>query len=174
MCCNHPKIWTRWLYHRVMLSKDADRMANSVDCDQIAPSRAVWFGCTLFAQTCQSENLGSGGLLGAFVAIRWCTICRVHKNWLGPQDHSDVPSDGSRNNFYGHSLPATDSNRAVVSYWQKYQHLVLVKHLGSLPRNSVDMTLARHDLNSVDWAIKLQNKQTKKCIRFVFIIWRQV
>ena len=24
MCCNHPKIWTRWLYHRVMHPKDTD------------------------------------------------------------------------------------------------------------------------------------------------------
>ena len=44
----------------------------------------------------------------------------------------------SLNNFYGHSLTTTDSNRAVVSYWQKYGHLVLVNRLGSLPRNSVD------------------------------------
>ena len=35
--------------------------------------------------------------------------------------------------FYGHSVPAADSGRAVVSYWRKYQHLVLVNHLGSLP-----------------------------------------
>ena len=35
--CNHSKIWTRWLYHRVMHPKDADRMANSVDPDQTAP-----------------------------------------------------------------------------------------------------------------------------------------
>ena len=39
--------------------KDADRMANSVDPDQTAPLGAVWFGSTLFAQTCLSENLVS-------------------------------------------------------------------------------------------------------------------
>ena len=29
--CNHSKIWTMWLYHRVMSPNDADGMANSVD-----------------------------------------------------------------------------------------------------------------------------------------------
>ena len=51
ICCNHPKIWTRWLYHRVMHSKDTDRIANSAHPDQTAPA--------LFAQTYMSENLGS-------------------------------------------------------------------------------------------------------------------
>ena len=32
ICCNHPKIWTRWLYYRVM-----------------CPKGAVWSGSTLFA-----------------------------------------------------------------------------------------------------------------------------
>ena len=31
ICCNHSKIWTKWLYHRVMSPNDADGMANSVD-----------------------------------------------------------------------------------------------------------------------------------------------
>ena len=35
ICCNHSKIWTMWLYHRVMSPNDADGMANSVDPDQI-------------------------------------------------------------------------------------------------------------------------------------------
>ena len=39
--CNHPKIQTKWLYHRVMHSKDADGMANSVDPDQTAPLGAT-------------------------------------------------------------------------------------------------------------------------------------
>ena len=37
MCCNHPKIWTRWLYQTVMHPKDAAGIANSVDPDQTAP-----------------------------------------------------------------------------------------------------------------------------------------
>ena len=52
ICCNHPKIWTRWLYWKVMHPKDAAGIANSVDPDQTAP-------LGLFAQTCLSENLGS-------------------------------------------------------------------------------------------------------------------
>ena len=59
ICCNHPKIWTMLLYHRVMQPKDADRMADSVDPNQTVPSEAVWSGSTLFAQTYLSENLGS-------------------------------------------------------------------------------------------------------------------
>ena len=49
--------------------------------------------------------------------------------------------DGSRNHFYGHSLPSTDSSRAVVSYWQKDVHIILVTCLAclglSLSRKSV-------------------------------------
>ena len=49
ICCNHSKIWTMWLHHRVMSPNDADRMANSVDPDQTAPLGAVWSGSALFA-----------------------------------------------------------------------------------------------------------------------------
>ena len=57
--CNHSKIRTMWLYHRVMSPNDADGMANSVDPDQTAPLGAVWSGSALFAQDYLSENLGS-------------------------------------------------------------------------------------------------------------------
>ena len=50
ICCNHSKIWTMWLYHRVMSPNDADGMANRVDPDQTAPLGAVWSGSALFAQ----------------------------------------------------------------------------------------------------------------------------
>ena len=43
ICCNHSKIWTMWLYHRVMSPNDADGMANSVDPDQ--RSSLIWV-CT--------------------------------------------------------------------------------------------------------------------------------
>ena len=59
ICCKHPKLWTMWLYHRVMSPNDANGMANSVDPDQTAPLGAVWSGSTLFAQAYLSENLGS-------------------------------------------------------------------------------------------------------------------
>ena len=41
ICCNHSKIWTMWLYHRVMSPNDADGMANSEDPDKTAPLGAV-------------------------------------------------------------------------------------------------------------------------------------
>ena len=69
ICCNHPKISTRWHYHRVICPKDADRMANRVDPDQTArlggvdhcgcriKLGAVWSGSTLFAKPFLSKNL---------------------------------------------------------------------------------------------------------------------
>ena len=59
ICSNHSKIWTMWLYHRVMSPNDADGMANGADPDQTAPLGAVWSGSALFAQAYLSENLGS-------------------------------------------------------------------------------------------------------------------
>ena len=59
ICCNHFKIWTMWLHHRVMCPNDADRMANSVGPDQTAPLGAVCYGSALFAQAYLSKNLGS-------------------------------------------------------------------------------------------------------------------
>ena len=44
ICCNHSKIWTMWLYHRVMSPNDADGMANSADTDQTAPRH--WSDCS--------------------------------------------------------------------------------------------------------------------------------
>ena len=71
--CNHPKICSRWLYHRKICPKGADGMANSADPDQIAPRRmadsadldqtaplgAVWSGSTLFVYTvCPDLTVG--------------------------------------------------------------------------------------------------------------------
>ena len=61
--------------------------------------------------------------------------------------------------FYDLSLPTADSSRAVVSYWQKDVHLVLVNHLGSLPRNSV-VRLIDH-LNMIIVVIWDVNQQIK-------------
>ena len=47
ICCNHSKIRTRCLYHRVIHPKDAEGIANSVAPD------------ALFALTYLSENLGT-------------------------------------------------------------------------------------------------------------------
>ena len=51
ICCNHPKNWTKRLYHRLMHPKDAEDIANSVDPDQrsslswvctVCPALSVW------------------------------------------------------------------------------------------------------------------------------------
>ena len=44
--CNHSKIWTMWLYHRVMSPNDAGGMAHTVDPDQTAPRGLIWV-CTV-------------------------------------------------------------------------------------------------------------------------------
>ena len=54
---NYPKIWTVFVFHREIGWKHAERMTNSVDPDQTAPSGAAWPGFTLFAQSL--EKLGS-------------------------------------------------------------------------------------------------------------------
>ena len=48
--------------------------------------------------------------------------------------------------------PSADSRRAVVSYWQKYVHEVLVNHLGglSLPGKSV-VRLTEHNHRYLLW-----------------------
>ena len=56
--------------------------------------------------------------------------------------------DGSRNHFYGHSLPSTDSSWAVVSYWRKAVHIILVNCLGLSKMISNDQELIQSDLTS--------------------------
>ena len=85
-----------------------------------------------------------------------CVRLRVRS--LGPATF--FCGDWSWNHFYGHSLPTTESSRAVVSYWRKDVHLVLVNRLESLPRNSVDRSTVRRDMTIVvDWDVKPQIKQ---------------
>ena len=50
----------------------------------------------------------------------------------------------------GH-FSSADSKRAVVSYWRKYVHLVLVIHLGGLsqPRNSLIRLTAHHHMMKI-------------------------
>ena len=52
-CSSYPKIGMLPFYYRLMGSKDANGMANSVDPDQTAP---LGSGSTLFAQTFLTEN----------------------------------------------------------------------------------------------------------------------
>ena len=52
ICCNHSKIWTLWLYHRIMSPNYAEGIANRVDPD----IGAVWSGSALFAQAYLSKT----------------------------------------------------------------------------------------------------------------------
>ena len=54
--------------------------------------------------------------------------------------------------IYGHPLSSADLRRAVVGYWRKNVHYVLINCLGSLPRNSVDKLTdhVRNDLKSLE------------------------
>ena len=51
--------------------------------------------------------------------------------------------------FYGYSLHTADSSRAVVSYWRKDVHLVLVNRLGSLSRNRAVRLIDRLHITKV-------------------------
>ena len=72
-------------------------------------------------------------------------------------------NDWSRNHFSGRYPPSADSWRAVISYWRKYAHrywLTLRRLI--LPKKKCKKvnSPARHDLNSVNWAVNPQRKQT--------------
>ena len=84
ICCNHSKIWTLWLYHRVMSRNDADGMANSVDPDQTA----VWSGSALFAQTCLSENLGSRYVKFSLPNVRVAIRCALVPIWFDSNQYN--------------------------------------------------------------------------------------
>ena len=60
-CCDHSKIWTMWLYHRVMSPNDADGLANSVDPDQ---SSLIWV-CTV----CPGISVRKLRIITVFVKI---------------------------------------------------------------------------------------------------------
>ena len=96
ICCNHSKIWTMWLYHRVMSPNDADGMANNVDPDQTAPLGAVWSGSALFAQAYLSENLES--LRYSIYGIPCFTHTFLVWLWLqynGPEEKTIIQFDQS-------------------------------------------------------------------------------
>ena len=66
---------------------------------------------------------------------------------------------GSRNHFYGHSHPSTDSSRAVVSYWRKDVHIILVNCLVKSVQEKCGLRLT-DSLNIiivVHWDVKLQH-----------------
>ena len=69
--------------------------------------------------------------------------------------------DWSWNIFFGHSLPSADSRRAVVSFWRKNVHkYTLTAQRTKLAQEKCSWVNwpARHDLNSVDWAVNQTNQ----------------
>ena len=58
----------------------------------------------------------------------------IHPVWSEPLSFVET---WSWKKFYAHTPFSADSRRAVVSYWRKNVHQVLVNCLGGLPRNSV-------------------------------------
>ena len=130
ICCNHSKIWTMWLYHRVMSPNDADGMANSVDPDQTAPLGAVWSGSALFAQAYLSENLGSLWYSDSWTlsTCSWLVVTSdLFTQWTESQHDSTSglfriikgllnTKRATWNYFCGHSLPIADSSRVMKSF----------------------------------------------------------
>ena len=78
-----------------------------------------------------SESAGHGSSLDALLHTSIRLLCRRLGFHPHAQHHSFMEI-GHEINFYGHSLPSTDSRNA------KECALVLVNCLGGLPRNSVD------------------------------------
>ena len=59
LCCNLPKIQTKWPNLRILCQNNANGIVNSGDPDQTAPLGAVLSRSALFAQIYLSENLRS-------------------------------------------------------------------------------------------------------------------
>ena len=80
----HCKLWTVWLVipHTYASQTDADRMANSVDPDQTALSRAVWSGSTMFAQIRPKTKYCYG---------KWATSWQNQQSDCAPSEDSDQP-----------------------------------------------------------------------------------
>ena len=91
-------------------------------------------------------------LFGVVARSEPCPLCMQAAPSLIPMFSTLLRGDWSWKNFYGHSPSSADSRRAVVSYWQKSVHQVLVNCLGGLPRiNVIRLTdHARNDLKCVD------------------------
>ena len=64
------------------------------------------------------SSRGLGGSVGYTV---WLEIRRLHVQ-PPPRLATFFRGDWSWNIFYGHSLPSSDSRRAILSFWRKYMH----------------------------------------------------
>ena len=93
ICWNHSKIWTMWLYHRVMSPNDAEGIANSVDPDQTRSS-LIWV-CTV----CPSISIWKLRIITVcknciftpkihYISfLCYCAFCFMLKKWLACQNN---------------------------------------------------------------------------------------
>ena len=72
-----------------------------------------------------------------------------------------------------HQSPSADSRGAVVSYWRKYVHEVLVNRLGdlSLPRKSVVRLIDRPDMTLDVYHGRKTRQQQHLCIKMLLHWW---
>ena len=97
----------------------------------------------------------------------WLVIMRSLV-WSLPIQASYFRGDWSWNTSYGHSFPSTDSRRAIVSFWWKNMHkYCLTTQDKTCPGKVWVGWPAWHDLNSFDWAVKLQPNQLTWACKFV-------
>ena len=160
ICCNHSKIWTMWLCHRVMSPNNADRMANSVDPVQTAPSGAVWSGSALIALACLSENLGS---LRYFILVsrrtRWPVRPMKTQISLGIRpvwSESSLSAWRRFGSWVTHKALSKDSDQTE---WMPMLIWVFTGCTGHF----VWFCCAPADLSLVKWAASWQNQQNGMC-----------
>ena len=125
ICYNHSKIWTMWLYHRVISPNDADGMANSIDPDQTAPLGAVWSGSALFAHKLRIitvfqlyHNYGTAMLTA--LCNKGSRINYVQE-WFLPQvefkSATQWPKNGNTNSLVTRTFPLSMKLHLLINYW---------------------------------------------------------
>ena len=76
----------------------------------------IWTTLDLLGQThFNAQN-------GLLICLSICSLFRSLLLPKPPRSATFFRGDWSWNIFYGHSLPSTDSRRAVVSFWRKNVH----------------------------------------------------
>ena len=170
ICCNHPKIWTRWLYHRVMHPKDAAGIANSVDPDQTRSS-LIWV-CTVCPDLSVQKlriitvpfdfNVGVAIKQSCWCPPNWNLTSYVMSQWCqhpmldGERGGSVVECRTPEREVRG-SRPTA----AVLCPWARHftpRKYWLITQEAMAP--------SRHDWKIVDWDVKPQHNQPTNA-------WRQ-
>ena len=103
ICCNHSKLWTIWLYHRVMSPNDADGIANSVCtvCPGISVRnlRNITAMCSKDADGITQNDLGLHCLLRPacnrciIFNYIWTASWQNQQNDCAPSEDSDQPEN---------------------------------------------------------------------------------